>query len=47
MKYVAALFAAAILGLKRNEFRIAVEKYRAEQTAKVLTQPDPRNESRK
>jgi len=43
----AALFAAAILGLKRNEFRIAVEKYRAEQTAKVLTQPDPRNESRK
>lgn len=42
----AALFAAAILGLKHIEIRTALEKYRADQTAKVLAQPDPRTESK-
>jgi 5-(carboxyamino)imidazole ribonucleotide mutase len=42
-----ALFAAAILGIKYAEIRSALEKYRADQTAKVLAQPDPRTESTK
>jgi 5-(carboxyamino)imidazole ribonucleotide mutase len=41
----AALFAAAILGIKHPPIRSALEAYRAEQTAKVLAQPDPRLET--
>ena len=37
----AALLAAAMLGNKYPEIRDAVEHYRAEQTRKVLDQPDP------
>jgi 5-(carboxyamino)imidazole ribonucleotide mutase len=39
----AALFSAAILGLKHSEIRDALTKYRADQTAKVLAEPDPRS----
>jgi len=39
----AALFAAAILGIKYPDIRSALEKYRADQTAKVLAEPDPRS----
>jgi 5-(carboxyamino)imidazole ribonucleotide mutase len=38
----AALYAAAILALKYTEIRASLEKYRADQTAKVLAEPDPR-----
>src|SRR5437660_1581360 len=38
----AALLAAAVLGLRHPAIRTALEKYRADQTAKVLAQPDPR-----
>lgn len=38
----AALFAAAILGVKRSEFREAIGKYRKEQAAAILAHPDPR-----
>jgi 5-(carboxyamino)imidazole ribonucleotide mutase len=38
----AALFAAAILGIKHATIRSSLEAYRTEQTAKVLAQPDPR-----
>jgi 5-(carboxyamino)imidazole ribonucleotide mutase len=38
----AALFAAAILALKHSEIRIALADYRANQTARVLAEPDPR-----
>jgi len=37
----AALFAAAILGVKYPEYREALRKYRAAQTAKVMANPDP------
>lgn len=37
----AALLAAAMLGNKYPEIRQALETYRAEQTRKVLDQPDP------
>ncbi len=37
----AALTAAAILANKRPEVDAALKKFRAEQTAKVLSQPDP------
>jgi len=37
----AALFAAAILGLKHPAIRSALEKYRAAQTQHVLDHPDP------
>lgn len=37
----AALLAAAILANKHDTVRLALEKYRAEQTAGVLAQPDP------
>ena len=37
----AALLAAAILGAKRPEIREALRKFRAEQTDRVLAQPDP------
>jgi 5-(carboxyamino)imidazole ribonucleotide mutase len=37
----AALFAAAILGLKHPDVRRAFEKYRTDQTQSVLDQPDP------
>ncbi len=39
----AGLFAAAILANKHERVREALEKFRAEQTAKVLANPDPRN----
>lgn len=42
----AGLFAAAILANKHEGIRAALEKFRAEQTAKVLAQPDPRNDPR-
>jgi 5-(carboxyamino)imidazole ribonucleotide mutase len=38
----AALLAASILGGKHPEFREAVRRYREEQTAKVLADPNPR-----
>jgi 5-(carboxyamino)imidazole ribonucleotide mutase len=38
----AALFAAAILALNHSEIRAVLTKYRADQTAKVLAEPDPR-----
>jgi 5-(carboxyamino)imidazole ribonucleotide mutase len=37
----AALFAAAILALTRPAVREALDAFRAQQTAKVLAQPDP------
>src|SRR6187399_403774 len=37
----AALFAAAILANKRPEIDAALKKFRAEQTEKVLSKPDP------
>ncbi len=37
----AALLAAAILGAKHPAIREALRKFRAEQTGKVLAQPDP------
>ncbi|MCG7601185.1 5-(carboxyamino)imidazole ribonucleotide mutase [Halomonas sp. McH1-25] len=37
----AALLAAAMLGNKYPDIRQALERYRAEQTRKVLDQPDP------
>ncbi len=37
----AALLAASIIGLARPEVRAAVERYRAEQTKRVLGSPDP------
>ncbi len=38
----AALFAAAILGVKHSEFREAIGNYRKEQAAAILAHPDPR-----
>ncbi len=38
----AALLAASILANKYEDIRNALEKFRAEQTDKVLSQPDPR-----
>ena len=38
----AALLAAAIIGNRHPEVREALKRYRAEQTAGVLSQPDPR-----
>ena len=40
----AGLFAAAILGCKYPEFREALRRFREEQTASVLANPDPRPE---
>ena len=40
----AGLFAAAILGGKYPEFREALRRFREEQTASVLANPDPRPE---
>jgi 5-(carboxyamino)imidazole ribonucleotide mutase len=37
----AALFAAAILGVKYPEYRDAVRKFRAAQSAKLMANPDP------
>jgi len=37
----AALLAAAILALKHESIASALEQYRAEQTARVLSRPDP------
>ena len=37
----AALLAAAILATKHSSFREALRKFRAEQTGRVLSQPDP------
>lgn len=39
----AALFAAAILGVKYPQYREAIRKYRATQAKKVLDQPDLRS----
>jgi 5-(carboxyamino)imidazole ribonucleotide mutase len=38
----AALFAAAILANKHDAIATALDKFRAEQTARVLEKPDPR-----
>lgn len=38
----AALLAAAIVGNRHPEVRVALTRYRQEQTAAVLAQPDPR-----
>jgi 5-(carboxyamino)imidazole ribonucleotide mutase len=38
----AALFAAAIIGGKRPEFRDAIRRYRETQAALILAHPDPR-----
>ena len=38
----AALLAAAILGQLHPEIKLALHKYRAQQTQSVLEQPDPR-----
>jgi len=38
----AALFAAAILGIKHTDIRATVERFRSDQTAKVLKNTDPR-----
>jgi 5-(carboxyamino)imidazole ribonucleotide mutase len=38
----AALLAAAILGAKHPEIRLALKRFRAAQTEKVLASPDPR-----
>ncbi len=40
----AALLAAAILGQLHPEIKLALHKYRAQQTQSVLEQPDPRVE---
>ncbi|MFY9555282.1 MAG: 5-(carboxyamino)imidazole ribonucleotide mutase [Blastocatellia bacterium] len=40
----AALFAAAILGIKRTEFRDAIRRYREAQARTILDHPDPREE---
>jgi len=37
----AALLAASILGAKHPEVRLALRRYRAAQTEKVLASPDP------
>jgi 5-(carboxyamino)imidazole ribonucleotide mutase len=37
----AALLAAAILALSRTDVRDALDRYRAEQTRRVLDAPDP------
>jgi 5-(carboxyamino)imidazole ribonucleotide mutase len=39
----AALLAASIVGNKHGQFRKALEKYRQQQTDKVLATPDPRS----
>jgi 5-(carboxyamino)imidazole ribonucleotide mutase len=38
----AALLAAAILGAKHPEIRLALQRFRAAQTEAVLASPDPR-----
>jgi len=40
----AALFAAAILGIRHPEFREALRRYREAQTRTVLDNPDPRTQ---
>ena len=40
----AALLAAAILGAKYPEIRLALKRFRAAQTEKVLASPDPRED---
>jgi 5-(carboxyamino)imidazole ribonucleotide mutase len=40
----AALLAAAILGAKHPEIRLALKRFRAAQTEKVLASPDPRTD---
>lgn len=37
----AALLATAILGIKHEEYRVALRRFRAEQTRNVLDHPDP------
>jgi 5-(carboxyamino)imidazole ribonucleotide mutase len=41
----AALLAVSILGNKYPSFRVALQRYRAEQTDSVLAHPDPREEA--
>src|SRR2546425_4628147 len=43
----AALLAAAILGAKYPQIRAAYERFRAEQTERVLDQPDPAGQNQK
>lgn len=38
----AALFAAAIMGIKRSEIREEIKKYRESQAQAILAHPDPR-----
>jgi len=38
----AALFSAAIIGIKRPEVRAAIKKYRDNQAQAILANPDPR-----
>jgi len=40
----AALFAAAILGIRHPEFREALRRHRDAQTQTVLDNPDPRTQ---
>src|SRR5262245_10314892 len=40
----AALFAAAIMGIKRPEIRERIKKYRESQARAILAHPDPREE---
>jgi 5-(carboxyamino)imidazole ribonucleotide mutase len=40
----AALLAAAILGAKHPEIRLALKRFRAAQTEQVLASPDPRQD---
>jgi 5-(carboxyamino)imidazole ribonucleotide mutase len=40
----AALLAAAILGAKHPEIRLALKRFRAAQTEQVLASPDPRKD---
>lgn len=42
----AALFAAAILGVKHAAYRDAIRRYRAAQAKKILDQADPRTEKK-
>lgn len=39
----AALFATAILGIEREDFREAISKFRRAQREKILANPDPRS----
>jgi len=42
----AALLAAAVIGNKHVQYKLALRQYRQTQTEQVLSQPDPREEKR-